>query len=260
MTRRSFHARLLGSLIASQARGSAESGPDDLHYLALESPSNKPVEAWPEQDRQAPSFGSLMKPFLVIAYGRTHDSYPTVECRGVVSGCWSREGHGRQTLVPALANSCNPYFLALSRAVDRAALRGVCLEYGLAEPPTGATESDFIGLGAGWPQTPNAVLEGFHRLVQTRSNRSVKLALDGMRLCAQRGTAKEARLDCFAKTGTAPCPHHPAAPGDGFAMLIYPVDAPRIILLAMKHGTTGAHTAALAGELLRGTFHIGRRA
>jgi cell division protein FtsI/penicillin-binding protein 2 len=246
--------------MASRARGGGESETGQLRYLALESPSGKRIEVWPGQDREAASFGSLLKPFLVVAYGRTHESYPTVECRGVASGCWSQEGHGRQTLVPALANSCNPYFLALGGAVDRAALRSMCLEYGIAEPPAGATEVDFIGLGAGWPQTPAAVLEGFHRLVQTRSNRSVKLALDGMRLCAQRGTAKEAHLDCFAKTGTAPCRHHPAAEGDGYAVLIYPVDTPRIVLLAMKHGTTGAHTAALAGELLRGSFHVGRRA
>jgi cell division protein FtsI/penicillin-binding protein 2 len=215
---------------------------------------------WPADERGAASFGSLLKPFLVIAYGRTHESYPTVECRGVASGCWSQKGHGRQTLVPALANSCNPYFLALTRAIDRAALHSVCLEYGLLEPPTLSTESGLIGLGAGWPQTPNRVLEAFHRMLQTRSSSSVRLVLDGMRLCAQRGTAKEVHLDCFAKTGTAPCRHHPAAPGDGYAMLIYPVDTPRIILLAMKHGTTGARTAALAGDLLRGSFHIGRRA
>jgi cell division protein FtsI/penicillin-binding protein 2 len=246
--------------MASQALGGAESHPGELRYLALESPLSRPVEMWPEQEREAASFGSLLKPFLVIAYGRTHESYPTVECRGAASGCWSEKGHGRQTLIPALANSCNPYFLALSRGMEPAALRGVCLEYRLAAPPAGSTEFDFIGLGAGWPQTPGAVLEAFHRLVQTRSNRSVKLALDGMRLCARLGTAKEAYLDCFAKTGTAPCRHHPAAPGDGYAMLIYPVDTPRVILLTMKHGTTGAHTAALAGELLRSSFHISHRA
>jgi len=246
--------------MASRARCSAEPKTEQLRYLALESPSPTPVEVWPEQDRGAASFGSLLKPFLVVAYGQTHESYPTVICRGAASGCWSQKGHGRQTLIPALANSCNRYFLALSRAVEPAALRGVCLEYRLAEPLAGSTEFDFIGLGDGWPQTPGAVLEAFHRLVQTRSNRSVKLALEGMRLCAQLGTAKEAHLDCFAKTGTAPCRHHRVASGDGYAMLIYPMDTPRIILLAMKHGTTGAHTAALAGELLRDSFHIGHRA
>jgi cell division protein FtsI/penicillin-binding protein 2 len=251
---------MLGSLIVSRACCGAVPKTEELRYLALEPPSDRRVEMWPEQDLGAASFGSLLKPFLVVAYGLTHESYPTIECRGAASGCWSEKGHGRQTLIPALANSCNSYFLALSRAVEPAALRGVCLEYRLAEPPAGSNELDFIGLGAGWPQTPSAVLEAFHRLLLTRSNRSVKLALDGMRLCAQRGTGKEAYLDCFAKTGTAPCRHHPAASGDGYAMLIYPVDTPRIILLAMKHGTTGAHTAALAGELLRGSFHIGHRA
>jgi cell division protein FtsI/penicillin-binding protein 2 len=258
VTRRGFHARILGCLIASQARGGAEPRSSELRYLALESTSDTPFEMWPHQEREAASFGSLLKPFLAIAYGQTHASYPTVECRGAASGCWAQRGHGRQTLLPALANSCNSYFLALSREVDRAALRGVCLEYGLAEPPNESTEFDFIGLGAGWTQAPAAVLEAFHRLVQTRSNRVVKLVLGGMRLCAQRGTAKEARLDCFAKTGTAPCRHHPAAQGDGYAMLIFPVDTPRMILLAMQHETTGAHTAALAGELLRGSFRIGR--
>jgi len=87
VTRRGFHARIVGSLIASRARGNAEPRPTELRYLALEWPSDAPSEMWPQREREAASFGSLLKPFLAIAYGQTHASYPAVECRGAASGC-----------------------------------------------------------------------------------------------------------------------------------------------------------------------------
>ncbi len=202
------------------------------------------------------SFGSLLKPFLLLAYARTHTRYPEVVCYGTASGCWLPKGHGRQTVCPALANSCNAYFLALAAGIDRAALDSVCLEYQLSPPAAKSTAASWIGLKEGWPQSAEPVLRAFRHLVQNRSNPAAGLALAGMELCARKGTGRGVELHCFAKTGTAPCSHTPAAEGDGFAVLIYPTDTPRLILLAAQHGTTGAHTAGLAGVLLRSSFGV----
>ena len=258
MTRRAFETGLLASALLPQARAVAQQ-PNGLVFQLLELPSGKLTRSWPSRERGPMSFGSLLKPFLVLAYGRTHESFPVIECHGAASGCWSSKGHGRQTLAPALANSCNTYFLALAASIDRAALRSTCLSFGLEEPGAGATAAELIGLRVGWPQTPGAVVEAFHRLMESRSAKTATLVLEGMRQCAARGTASLLDIDCFAKTGTAPCHHHPSAPGDGCAVVIYPRDTPRLILLAAKHGTTGAQTAAVAGELLRGSFRVPRR-
>lgn len=98
------------------------------------------------------------------------------------------------------------------------------------------------------------VLRAFARLVENRTERTVGIAMEGMRLCASTGTAKGLALHAYAKTGTAPCSHIPAGEGDGYVAVAHPNDVPRLILLAQQHNTTGAHTAVLAGELLRREF------
>ena len=246
MTRRNFHVQLAALFAA---------GIPSLRYILLDVPSQHLSVNWPDS-RSMVSYGSLLKPFLVLAYAKTHGRFPEVICRGTASGCWLPNGHGKQTICPALANSCNAYFLALAAAIDRPALDNVCLEYQLFPPAVASTPASWIGLQEGWPQSAEPVLEAFRRLAQNRSNPAASLALTGMELCALSGTGKAAALHCFAKTGTAPCSHTPAAEADGFAILIYPTDVPRLILLAEQHGTTGAHTAALASALLRSSFGV----
>jgi cell division protein FtsI/penicillin-binding protein 2 len=246
MTRRSFHFQI-AALFAPAT--------PSLHYILLDIPSQQLSVNWPDANSPV-SFGSLLKPFLLLAFAKTHPQFPEVICHGTASGCWLPQGHGRQTVVPALSNSCNAYFLALAARIDRAALANVCLEYQLSPPAEASTPGAWVGLKEGWPQSPEPVLRAFRRLVQNRSNATVGLALTGMELCARKGTGRAAALHCFAKTGTAPCSHSPRAEGDGFAVLIYPTDAPRLVLLAGMHGTTGAHTAGLAGDLLRTSFGV----
>jgi cell division protein FtsI/penicillin-binding protein 2 len=187
-------------------------------------------------------FGSLLKPFLVCAFAQTHSTFPTVDCTGMPSGCWYSLGHGKQDIVAALANSCNAYFLRLAAAIDRAALDTVSLHYGLAVPSRALAPSQLIGLNAGWPQAPRDVVNAFARLTG-ESTEGARIAMAGMRRCAQAGTARAAGFACYAKTGTAPCTHLPRAPGDGFALAIYPLDQPRRVLLVESHGTTGAMAA-----------------
>lgn len=198
--------------------------------------------SWPGVSRPI-CFGSLLKPFLVLAFTATHTGYPTVVCRGTRDKCWLPRGHGKQDVVTALANSCNAYFLLLTRLTDRAALDAVCLRYGLTLPSRSLTEDSLIGLGSGWLNLPVSVAQAFSELTD-------QTVLRGMAQCAVRGTAKNVHLPCYAKTGTAPCSHTPRAPGDGFVAVLYPQGQPRRVLLLEQHGTTGAEACrAVRGKL-----------
>jgi cell division protein FtsI/penicillin-binding protein 2 len=187
--------------------------------------------------------GSLLKPFLILAYGATHTRFPVTHCSGAKDGCWLSRGHGDQDIVNGLANSCNAYFLALAKGIDRAALDSICLSYGLTAPARAANARNLIGLESGWPQTPLTAVAGFASLAQNRGRATVDIVLAGMERCAASGTARAIRLDCYAKTGTAPCTHTPRAPGDGFVIAIYPRVQPRNVTLFEQHGTTGAEAA-----------------
>ncbi len=189
------------------------------------------------------SFGSLLKPFLTLSYGATHNNFPVLTCHGSRDDCWLAHGHGRQDIVNALANSCNAYFLSLAANLDRAALDSVCLSYGLSRPNRSASPASLIGKGTGWTQLPMVVAEAFALLINNRSGTNVGVVLKAMAQCAAVGTAKEIHLAAYAKTGTAPCSHTPRAPGDGFVAAIYRIAQPRTVVLVRHHGTTGAETA-----------------
>jgi hypothetical protein len=91
----------------------------------------------------------------------------------------------------------------------------------------------------------------------TRSSQpAIREIVEGMADSASRGTAAglatpglHRRL--LAKTGTAPCTHRRRAPADGFAMVAWPADSPRYLLLVRQHGVPGAQAAVLAGRMLR---------
>ena len=206
---------------------------------------------WPNPNQKI-GFGSLLKPFLALAYGATHSSFPTLTCSGTRQGCWLAHGHGRQDVVNALANSCNTYFLALSAKLDRAALDSTCLSYGLSPPDRSASPASLIGKGSDWAQSPINAAGAFGLLINNRSSPHVPSVLQAMALCARAGTAREIQLPAYAKTGTAPCSHIPMASGDGFVAAIYPVAQPRTVLLVRHHGTTGAETARDARRILIG--------
>jgi cell division protein FtsI/penicillin-binding protein 2 len=189
------------------------------------------------------SMGSLLKPFLALAYSATHGGYPSIYCTGSSSGCWYARGHGEQRFVEALADSCNSYFLALASRIDRAALDSVCLTYGLEAPARSVAAADLIGLGHGWPQSPLNVARAFARVASNAGETSVRTVLAGMARCAKTGTARAVDVSCYAKTGTAPCSHFPRGAGDGFTVAIYPLDQPRRLVLLQHHNTTGANAA-----------------
>jgi hypothetical protein len=211
-------------------------GAKDIHWPSAEMPIN---------------LGSLLKPFLVLAYAATHAQFPTTHCNGTKDHCWLTRGHGDQDILNGLANSCNAYFLSLTNAIDRAALDSICLSYGLSAPSRNATSRQLIGLDQGWPQSPLTAVDAFARLLQNRRLPAVEIVLTAMERCAQKGTARAVGFPCYAKTGTAPCTHTPRAPGDGFVIALYPLTLPRHITLLEQHGTTGAETA-------RGLLHLPR--
>ena len=79
--------------------------------------------------------------------------------------------------------------------------------------------------------------------------------LEGLALSAQKGTAKAVDaalpgMTALAKTGTAPCTHKKKAPGDGFALVMFPAEHPRAALLVRLHGRPGFMAAEIAGRMV----------
>jgi len=211
-------------------------------WIELDLRQNTRKVAWSDASRLV-TFGSLLKPFLVLAFAATHASFPVFVCRGSRDRCWFPRGHGQQSVVPALAHSCNSYFLQLAKLIDRAALDSVCLRYGLARPARSVGDDSLMGLGAEWRNDPLSVAQAFAQVTD-------KTVLEGMKLCAAAGTAKNLNIRCYAKTGTAPCSHIPRAAGDGFVVVLYPLDQPRRVILFEQHGTTGAEACrAVKGKI-----------
>lgn len=222
----------------------------ETEYLALDLKNGNRVGHWEAPDR-AVSMGSLLKPFLMVAYSRTHTRFPNLVCRGEADQCWLPQGHGRQDVVMALGNSCNFYFRQVAGGLNGAALESVCRSYGLETPAAGVSADELIGLGTGWPQRATTVVSAFARLAGEGSEPGVQLALAGMKRSAEMGTARGLGLRARAKTGTAPCSHAPRSEGDGYVAVLYPLDQARMVLLTRQCGTTGAHTAQLAGPIVR---------
>jgi len=248
MTRRAFLASILAP---SGARALSADGP--LNWIALNLAGEIRNANWPNAGNPV-SVGSLLKPFLALAYLTTHAQSPVVECRGAIAGCWSPQGHGRQDIISALAISCNVYFMQLTANLNRAALDLTCLSYGLSSPPRNWPPSRLIGLDEGWPQSPISIARAFAGLVRNASDPRVHTVLDGMARCARSGTAQAAGLPCFAKTGTARCSHFHRGCGDGYAVAIYPLNQPRYVVLMMRHNTTGAHAAKDLKLLISSSF------
>jgi cell division protein FtsI/penicillin-binding protein 2 len=256
-----------------------------IEYLLLDLRSRRTVAMrWSHTDAPIP-VGSLLKPFVALAYAELHadaspaglpheSQFPVVFCHGKSDGCWHGAGHGSMTLEQALAESCNAYFLTLARNISAAsthgveALQHVSAAYDLPAPPAPATPSSLIGLSPEWRIRPLALARAYALLATEKpSNAQVRVQiLAGLKLAAERGgTASRVGVPmggALAKTGTAPCVaalnpamEHCVANGDGLVVLLAPADAPRLLLLVRKRGTTGAQTADVAGRMLARIQH-----
>jgi stage II sporulation protein D len=233
-----------------------------ISYLLLEAQSGSIIaQRWTGPDKPIP-VGSLIKPFTAYAYAQTHGHFPAVTCSGQRDSCWLPRGHGRLTLSEAIAQSCNVYFLHLAREVPLDQANAVLTSFSL--PPMAAADkaAALAGLSDDWRVAPLSLARAYAMLAREARERDAQI-IAGMQGSARVGTARAVSLalpgrSALAKTGTAHCTHTPRGEADGFTVVLYPADDPRIVLLTRVHGVTGATTAATAGQMLR-TLEVGQQ-
>ncbi|HEU0123951.1 MAG TPA: hypothetical protein VFQ91_25695 [Bryobacteraceae bacterium] len=168
--------------------------------------------------------GSLWKPFLAASHVGPPPRY---YCDG--SHCWLGRKHGWLDLPGALANSCNQWFQQLyPTLVFPLALFP---QWGLPVPPDDNWPE--------WPCTPRALANAYAELLARRAD--YPLVWAGLRLAAERGTARALGRGFLAKTGTGPSRRHA---GDGWVAAAYPTDTPATFWLYRQRGVTGAQAAA----------------
>ena len=225
---------------------------ENVDYVITDFTTGQVVEEhWREPQTASP--GSLLKPFTALAYGRKNGLiFPELNCTGET--CWLPSGHGQVGIVQAIAHSCNAYFRQLAISVSPVEVGFEASRLGLRAPPPNSRSESLWGLRADWLATPHEVLRSYMELVQRSSEPGAFIVLQGLRRAAREGTAAAlaTRLpqDAYAKTGTAECAHVLNADGDGFAVAVYPADAPRYAVITRVHGQTGRVAAGAAGALL----------
>jgi cell division protein FtsI/penicillin-binding protein 2 len=239
-----------------------------VEYVLLDARTKQTIaQRWEHPDAAVPA-GSLLKPFVAMAYSRMAGHgrpFPTVLCRGRRDGCWRAAGHGSMTLERALAESCNAYFLALARELIAGdAMDRVSADFGLPTPPARRTAAMLIGVTPEWRVAPVALARAYVTLAgsgsgfSTQDRRVMARLRAGMREAALPG-GTAAKLGwhpggALAKTGTAPCVaaagQRCRASGDGLVVVLAPAENPHWVLLVRQRGTTGAQTAEVAGKML----------
>ena len=229
----------------------------DLSYLLLDARTGDLIaERWEDVSQPVP-MGSLLKPFTALAYGEAHGfHYPEYVCRGQAGGCWRPRGHGRIGITEAVAHSCNAYFRSLAAQVPAADLTAVLARYGMNAAHPSDSASAKIGVGNGWRIPPLAMAHAYLALASRSSDPGAGDLATGMLLSARLGTgsAVDTALDgnrARVKTGTAPCLHAHKLPGDGYAVVLYPAESPRVLLLVQVHGVPGSKAAVSAGRMMR---------
>lgn len=230
---------------------------DNLSYLLLDAHSGSVLSSdWTDAKMPIP-LGSLVKPFAALAYGEKHQfRYPMHLCRGAASGCWLPRGHGRIGLQSAIANSCNSYFRMLTRAMTAADIQPIASIFGLQPADADIAGANLAGLGGRWLISPLTMARAYVELSRRSDQPGVREILAGMAESGRSGTGAEVdrelvHVSALVKTGTAPCTHAKRAPGDGFAITVFPAAQPAILLMVRVHGTPGSHAAKVAGDFLR---------
>jgi cell division protein FtsI/penicillin-binding protein 2 len=235
-----LHAQSASALLAR------DFGDPDLSYLLLDEDGRIVAQRWDGPEREIP-VGSLTKPFMAVAYGRTHRSFPKFRCTGKKT-CWLPRGHGVLWVREAIAFSCNSYFHQLVAGAGRGF--GPAMESFDLHAPASADGPRSLATAS-----PLALARAYLELTRHAQEREVRPVLQGMALSARSGTAKAVAtelpaLTAMAKTGTAACTHKKKAPGDGFALVMAPADHPRTVLLVRLHGRPGFIAAGVAGRMI----------
>jgi cell division protein FtsI/penicillin-binding protein 2 len=229
----------------------------NLAYLLLDARTGNLIAArWASASQPLP-MGSLLKPFTALAYGEAHAfRYPQYVCRGQAGGCWRPRGHGRIGITEAVAHSCNAYFRALAAQVPAEELSAVLARYGVNATDSTDSAAAKIGVGKGWKVSPLEMAHAYLALASRSSDPGAEDLAAGMLLSARLGTgsAVDSALSgnrARVKTGTAPCLHPHKLPGDGYAVVLYPAESPRFLLLVQVHGVPGSKAAVTAGRMMR---------
>ncbi len=228
----------------------------DISYLLFDARSGTLLSSrWEDPAKPIP-LGSLVKPFTALAYGETHEyQFPTHVCRGEASGCWQVRPHGKLDLVSAISVSCNSYFRALAENLTGDQLIPIAKRFGLDPPDPALSGPALMGLGDRWRIAPIKMARGYLELNRRRDQPVVREILAGMAQSARNGTGKGVgdalkHADALVKTGTAPCTHPHAAPGDGFVVAMVPANQPELLLLVRVHSVPGATASLTAGRML----------
>jgi cell division protein FtsI/penicillin-binding protein 2 len=244
------------TVLAAEANNpAAPTGDATLSHVLIEAATGGVVEArWNDLDRPV-AVGSLIKPFTALAYAGAHQFlYPSFTCRGVEE-CWLPRGHGSVDLAAAIAASCNAYFDRLARETTPEAFVATLQRFGLRADPRTATAAAMVGLGGSLRFEPMSVARAYLELIARAHDPGVAPIVQGMMASAEYGTGRGVGKSVLppgasAKTGTAPCSHASKAVGDGYAVVVYPVERPRLVLLVQAQGRTGAEAAIAAGRIL----------
>jgi cell division protein FtsI/penicillin-binding protein 2 len=229
-----------------------------MSYVLVDAQTQRVIDAqWADLDRPLP-LGSLIKPFTALAYADTHElAYPTFTCRGSADLCWLPAGHGHVGLADAIGVSCNAYFRQLAARIAPDALVARLQWFGIQANAAALTPAAMVGLGGTLELSPASIVRGYLELVSRAGQPGVSPIVQGMVTSARTGSGRAVgHADALVKTGTAPCRHSPREAADGYTIVIYPADRPRVALLVQAHGQTGAETAAVAGELLKGAVAV----
>ena len=248
----------VGTTIALLCPGDAHPGelaPAATSYVLVDATSQRVLDArWDSLDRPLP-IGSLIKPFTALAFAETHRfTYPTFTCHGSAGGCWLAAGHGRVGVTGAIAGTCNAYFRHIAERTAPEALAMRLQSFGM-RTNAAPTRAAMVGFGDALTLSPSAVIRGYLELVSRAAQPGISPIVDGMIASARTGTGRGVGaalrgVEALVKTGTAPCRHERRAPADGYTIVIYPADRPRIVLLVQVHGRTGADSAVAAAEVL----------
>ena len=213
-----------------------------ISYLLTHCDRNREICSRWRRPMDPARIGSLVKPFIALAYGATHGfRFPSFTCLGSTSNCWLPQGHGHMEIGTAIANSCNAYFLELASHVSAQELAAVTERFGLSAPGPDADAGTLIGLGSGWHISPFAIARAYSELSARSADPGVSQILAGMALSAQSGTGRGVGRGAYAKTGTAG--------NDGYVIALFPSEAPKFNLLVRVHGTTGAQAAWVCGKM-----------
>jgi hypothetical protein len=229
----------------------------DISYLLFDARTGNLLSSRWEDPRKPIPLGSLVKPFTALAYGETHDNqFPSHICRGEASGCWQVQAHGKLDLVSAISVSCNSYFRALAGNLTGERLIPIANRFGLDPPDPALSGPPLMGLGDRWPIAPIKMARAYLELYRRRDQPVVRDILAGMEQSARNGTGKGVgqamkHADALVKTGTAPCTHPHAAPGDGFVIAMVPAKQPELLLFVRVHSAPGATASLTAGRMLR---------